>query len=417
MARSRQLVCGAFVLGLAAAVPGAAPPSQPNPVVRITLGAPTQIFHYRQPDALGLFNVPDMHTVVLDQSDKSYLVWITGNIGPTAGAIAMLTTKDFLHYKNAGPGTPSRAEPVLTPTCRTSAPSGPRGRGRGRRGSPSTEPVPSACLQNYDADYVGANAVVRARNSKDLLLFYQAGNKSVGDTTIGHGWEYNVVALARSSDNGATWKREGIVLSGTDPRPTKETETAQPGISEFGAVVANDFLYMFFQYVPNSASSPDAPSVIQVARAPLSSDGVPNSWTKYYQGAFSQPGLGGRGSPIVATGQGTGCTRPVEVGAAFSSYLNAHVLTFVCNEGWFFSTSKDLVTWAPPKDFMPMTMWRACQPMDWNYVLVTPGNAAGVVGETGDVLYAHSDSKGLGCTGGFSPHELWMRPFKFSMGP
>jgi hypothetical protein len=169
---------------------------------------------------------------------------------------------------------------------------------------------------------------------------------------------------------------------------------------------------MFYQYIANRASEA-GPSVIQMARAPLSSDGAPGAWGKYYQGEFSQPGIGGQGSPILAT-EKSGCTRPVEVSPSRSTYLNAYVLTYLCNEGWFFSTSTDLVTWTPPTNFLPMTMWKACQPMDWNFMLVTPGNPAGVIGQTGYVLYAHSDSKGLGCEGGFSPHMLWVRPFTVS---
>ena len=57
---------------------------------------------------------------------------------------------------------------------------------------------------------------------------------------------------------------------------------------------------------------------------------------------------------------------------------------------------------------------KSCQPMDWNFVLVTPGNQAGVIGQTGYVLYAHSDAQGLGCGAGFAPHMLWVRPFAFA---
>jgi len=64
-------------------------------VMSITLGEPQQIFHFRHPDSMGLFNVPDMHTAVLQQADKSYMLWITGNIGPSDGSIARLSTKDF----------------------------------------------------------------------------------------------------------------------------------------------------------------------------------------------------------------------------------------------------------------------------------------------------------------------------------
>ena len=386
-----------------------------TPVVSITLGESKQIFRFRHPDSMGLFNVPDMHTAVLQQPDKSYLLWITGNIGRSGGSIARLSTKDFLHYENAGPGTPTRAQPVMVPSCRTSAAAGTRRRSRAGgvmdRGS---ETARQSCLENYDADYVGANSVMTATNGKDLLMFYEAGNKSPGGNTIRHGWEYNVIAMARSTDNGITWDRKGVVLSGTDPKPTEQTETSQPGISEPGTIVVNGYIYMFYQYVPSRASDPQSPSVIQVARAPVSGDGAPGTWTKYYQGSFTQPGIGGLGSPIVATRDGTGCTRPVQVWPAFSTYLNAYILTFLCNEGWFLSTSKDLVTWTPPTNLMPMKMWQHCQPMDWNYIFVTPGNQAGVIGQTGYVLYAHTDSKGLGCSAGFSPHELWVRSFTFS---
>ena len=395
------------------------PPETVKQIVSITLGEPQQIFHFRQSDSMGMFNVPDMHTAVLQQPDKSYLLWITGNIGPYGGSIARLSTKEFLHYENAGPGTPARAQPVFIPSCRKMQQRKVRRDPRALRGRDVDDTTPDeSCLQNPDADYVGANSVITASNGKDLLMLYEAGNKTLGDNSISHGWEYNVMALARSTDNGITWKREGVILSGADPKPADQTgATSQPGISEPGTIIANGYIYMFYQYIPNRTLDPEAPSVIQVARAPASGDGAPGTWTKYYQGSFSQPGLGGRGSPVVATGKGTACTRPVQVWPAFSTYLNAYVLTFLCNEGWFFSTSTDLITWTTPTNFMPMKMWQHCQPMDWNFIFVTPGNKAGVIGRTGYVLYAHTDSKGNGCSTGFSPHMLWVRSFTFSGRP
>jgi hypothetical protein len=174
---------------------------------------------------------------------------------------------------------------------------------------------------------------------------------------------------------------------------------------------------MLFQYIPNENSEPEAPSVIQVARAPIAGDGMPGTWMKYYDGAWGELGLGGKGSTIVATGEGTECTRPVQVWPVFNTYLDAYVLTFLCNEGWFFSTSTDLVAWTTPTNFMRMQMWQPCEPMDLNFIFVTPGNPAGVIGQTGYVLYAHTDHKGVDCPDGFSAHELWIRPFTFSKSP
>lgn len=73
----------------------------PAPVA-INLGTSTQIFKYGTASAMGLFNVPDMHTVVWQQSPNSYLLWITGDIGTNSGSVAMLSTTNFLNYQNAG---------------------------------------------------------------------------------------------------------------------------------------------------------------------------------------------------------------------------------------------------------------------------------------------------------------------------
>jgi hypothetical protein len=48
---------------------------------------------------------------------------------------------------------------------------------------------------------MGANSVIRASNGKDLLMFYEAGNQATGNQPVSH-WEYNVMALARSTDEG-----------------------------------------------------------------------------------------------------------------------------------------------------------------------------------------------------------------------
>ncbi len=393
-----------------------------TPPADITLGAPTQIFHYRQPDAMGMFNVPDMHTSLAQQPDKSYLVFITGNIGPAAGSVARLSTNDLLHYTNAGPGSATSAAPVLEPSCRQPrTATGGRGgkshisRARGSSARETGPPIEQLqkCMRQYDADYAGANAVLAASNGRDLLMFYEGGTKTAGTTYIQHGWEFNVMALARSSDAGRTWTREGVVLSGTDPVPTARTQTGQPGISEGGVIAANGYLYAFFQYVPNDTSAGEPPSVIEAARAPLSSDGKPGSFRKYYNGSFSEPGLGGKASPVVATTNGA-CTRPVEVWPAYSTYLKAYVLSYLCNEGWSFSTSTDLVNWSQPRVFLKEKMWRSCKPMDWNFVLATPGNPAGVIGQTGVVIYAHTDVRGQQCGSRFDPHELFVRPFTFS---
>jgi hypothetical protein len=85
----------------------------------------------------------------------------------------------------------------------------------------------------------------------------------------------------------------------------------------------------------------------------------------------------------------------------------------IATEGWFFSTSTDLVNWSPPTQFFtaPSPEFLAGSETDENVVLVTPGNPDQVIGQTGIVLYSHTSAwKSI-------PDELWSCPFTFSKGP
>jgi len=375
----------------------------PAPVA-IHLGPPQQIFQFGHPSAMGMFNVPDMHTAAWQQSSNSYLLWITGNIGTNGGSVGMLSTANFTNYQNAGPGSPTEVGAVFTPSW---------------DGLSTTSPS----ITNIDSDYVGANAVITATNGHDLLMFYEAGSKTYGGTNysgIINGQKvgvYNVMALARSTNNGLTWARQGTIVSGTDPRPDVPPPANQPGVGEPGIIVTNGYIYMIYVYHTNAPTNRNQKGSIQIARAPVASDGAPGSWVKYYTNAWNQPGLGGLGDTILTLKAAGGVTNPEMVWPCFNTYLNAYVLTFLADLGWYFSTSTNLMNWTMPVNFMPAQMWQDCQPMDWNYVFVTPGNPVGVIGQTGYVLYAHTDSRGLGCTNGFSPHELWIRPFAFTQYP
>ena len=107
-------VAQAFSVAVPATNPSAFYRLGPAPVA-IGLGAPQQIFTFGNPNAMGLFNVPDMHLAVLKQTNNGYLLWITGDIGTNSGSVAMLFTTNFLNYSNAGPGSATSAGTVFTP--------------------------------------------------------------------------------------------------------------------------------------------------------------------------------------------------------------------------------------------------------------------------------------------------------------
>jgi hypothetical protein len=91
---------------------------------------------------------------------------------------------------------------------------------------------------------------------------------------------------------------------------------------------------------------PDRPDQTYLARSPVSADMAPGSWAKYYDGDFSEPGLGGRGDPVI--------NRPdpqdVTVWAGFASvsyniFLQRYLAVFVTTPEFYYTASEDGIHW------------------------------------------------------------------------
>lgn len=415
MARPLSVVAACLVAGSALA-PGAASPartasgttSPPVAGATITLDVtpegrdtvPGPLMSFGAPTAMGMSAVPDMHTALMQQQDGSYRLWVAGRFlnDSIEGATGLITTGDFQTF---GPGpltdaTGKKTAPDFVPTCRGAIES-------------------TACWNNFDAVYAGADFVWRGTDGDLRMLYHGACGYFGGLPPDSSTATWCEVGVARSSDGGATWGSGVPVISGSEAKPTSDP-IGIFGAVEPGAIIANGFLYCFYAYF--ALASPNQP-VIQVARAPLAGNGAPGTWQKFYNDSFSQAGLLGGpgttslGAPIVPTI--AGCTRPAQPWPVFSTYLNAWVLVFIGKEGWFFTTSSDLVDWNVPVRFFPfagdpaLTNFTNGAETYENVILVTPGNPEGVIGRDGVVLYAYTSSWG------HNPHMLWSRPFHFDL--
>ncbi|MGY4159539.1 hypothetical protein ACVINW_005381 [Bradyrhizobium sp. USDA 4461] len=110
------------------------------------------------------------------------------------------------------------------------------------------------------------------------------------------GQTHKSMALATSADDGLTWKSLGQIITGTDrPTPGKNT-----GEGDCTAVDAHDGFFYAYCFRPRDAG-------LIVARAPVT-DPAPGKWSKFFDGRWDQPGLGGEATRLMA-GSGVSVAR------------------------------------------------------------------------------------------------------------
>jgi hypothetical protein len=332
------------------------------------------------PGTPGFLYFPDEHFSYLRQADGSFKMWVSG--GGTSGTLGF-TTPDLLtltSLKTAN-GVPA-----------------------------SVFPPAGAGSAAFDADYAGPGSVFPASNGTDLLMIYHAENHLFGGTDYPGSPFYASIGLARSSDGGLTWQREGQILSGHDPQQPSQPATGAGALTPT-AIVTGGYIYVVYREI-------DLQSQMQglaIARAPIASDGAPGSWQKLYQGSFSTPGLSGTFTPLplVLDPSDEGDRRQPFV--SFNSYLQAFTLTIVGNGGIYLATSPDLLTWSPGQVMLPApvpdgTVTPSTAPYHWYPTLVSLDQASEqTTDQTGYLYYAK------GADDGTSHHAMYRRAFSIAL--
>ncbi|MDT8913600.1 RICIN domain-containing protein [Amycolatopsis sp. PS_44_ISF1] len=120
---------------------------------------------------------------------------------------------------------------------------------------------------------------------------------------FGDGLHYDAIDHAVSTDQGRTWKITSHVL--TSPYSTKRGDTAAfpnqtyyygAGDQRLYVDTASGYFYVFYGSRVVDKSGGWKAFYSHVARAPISSKMAPGSWRKWYNGAWSEPGVGGKES-------------------------------------------------------------------------------------------------------------------------
>jgi len=294
-----------------------------------------------------LTDLADEHTTIFPPTFAfpKYLFFASSGVtGATGGAVA-LETADLRRFEFAS----GYATQVMTPAI-------------------GFTKCKSVWDPEFDLNYAAPGSVLRDPTLPPghLIMIYEAENHCPGAV-----WQhdfYATVGFARSSDNGRTWPAPiDSEFGGLDRYPILKNPIPEPVMAENpqvaignaipSAIVAPNDHDEAFVYVVYSAPGPGNDGMLRIVRGKLGGQGRIDFF-KWYNGAFTEPGVGGRDSAALPS---KGCTGHQGMGQiSYNDLFRRYVMVFVCTDsqngvavqaGWFFSTATSLALedWTPPE--------------------------------------------------------------------
>jgi len=227
-----------------------------------------------------------------------------------------------------------------------------------------------------------------------------------------------VLVLERNAEFGGAARYP--VLKLTAPEPASEPAPAAMGDAIPSAIVDGNNLYVVYIAPPGPGITGDGK--LRIARAALGGNGQV-AFSKWNNGSFSTPGIGGADSGFLPLG---GCVGSQGMGSIY--YLDSaklFLLAFVCRSepqsqaAWYFSTatSLDLQDWTVPQlvrnSQFPMTdpcpgETYGASFDGWYPSLMSPGAASGHISSSGYAFFLN------GCDTG--TRTFMRRSFAISVG-
>jgi uncharacterized protein (TIGR03437 family) len=264
----------------------------------------------------------------------------------------------------------------------------------------------------FDENYAAPGSVLQdpTMPAGNLIMLYEAENHCPGG--VHQEPFYATVGFARSSDHGKTWPAPANGVSGGASRhPVVQSPEPQPTTAHgyLGNAIPSGFIdksasgdyYLYVAYVYFSTSGQS----VRVARAKLGAD--PLTFLKWYNGAFSQPGIGGMDSALtLSTGCGSRGQSSPEI--SYNDDVGLYLMITKCYSGtagalvggWYYSTatSLDREDWTEPQLIQnsqyPLTSpcpgQTSGQDFDGYYsATMSPGAASGHTKLTGYFFFSH----------------------------
>jgi hypothetical protein len=213
----------------------------------------------------------------------------------------------------------------------------------------------------FDNAGAGVASVIRLDNHQ--YAFYE-GRDTEGDLPengqAAFKGMYCGIGLAESTNNGTTWTKKGEIIKSAKPKDwTDWSGQSVRGVGTPSALIDATNTYVYLYYVEFSGLK-NGIQAICLARAPLSKGApLPGNWEKFYLDDFTEPGLGGKETPVMdGSAARAGAMYPH---ATFSKSLNKYILTFNFNRvaetrqemalgksGIYIALSDDGIHWSAP---------------------------------------------------------------------
>jgi len=175
-----------------------------------------------------------------------------------------------------------------------------------------------------------------------------------------------LIGAAVSMDNGLSWQDKGFVLESGSPVDCDYANGYfTGGNGDFSVIASQDGEWFYFVY--SNYGGPQEEQGIAVARSRFEDRGQPGTVYKYFQGEFSEPGMGGSVTPVFGVDRSWANT---DVDALWgpsvhwNTYLNAYVALmnratgeFWTQDGIYIASTHDFVHWTFPEKLLDTPDW------------------------------------------------------------
>lgn len=190
---------------------------------------------------------------------------------------------------------------------------------------------------SYDNGGAWLMSVFR-KSGNNMIGFYHAEDHEFPPHPNPDNIAWKSIGLCTSSNNGDTWTKRGQIITSSTPKPSypkwggngDHCVVYDTNNSRWVCYYQEHFICMAVSYDPN---------------------GMPGTWYKYYNGDFTQSGLGGANSPVPGLQNHPGGNPSVH----YNTYIDRWVMVWHVWDGpypgpasiWL-STSTDMVNWDTP---------------------------------------------------------------------